>query len=76
MWYLNNLINPFSFFPLVFFQVQYKSRPADAVRSDSRLLRQLLLGDSFPELKMCGYNGKKMAISALVLATGNGLRCD
>ena len=39
--------------------VQYISLPADAVRPDSRLYRQVYDGTDFPELKMCGYNGKK-----------------
>ena len=39
--------------------IQYISLPADAVRPDSRLYRQVYDGTDFPELKMCGYNGKK-----------------
>ena len=39
--------------------VQYISLPTDAVRSDSRLLRQVYEGTDFASLKMCGYNGRK-----------------
>ena len=40
-------------------ELKYISLPADAVRPDSRLYRQVYDGTDFPELKMCGYNGKK-----------------
>ena len=39
--------------------LQYISLPSDAVRSDSRLLRQVYEGTNFASLKMCGYNGRK-----------------
>ena len=39
--------------------IQYISPPADAVRSDSRLLWQVYEGTDFASLKMCGYNGRK-----------------